>query len=86
MLYSINIDIKCVDPLSASPKGIRIATWKEKLANLLPTTSMALDVSEDLPPGADTKWIHWKCFNHLRTGVRRSWVTLVSLVMLTTMT
>ena len=68
--------LKCVDPLSTSPKCMRIATWKERLASLLPATSMALDASEDFPPGADTRGIHWKCLIRLRTGIGRSKVTL----------
>ena len=37
---------------------------------------MPLDASEDLPRGADTKWIQWKCLNRVRTGMGHSKVTL----------
>ena len=46
--------------------------WDERCSHLMPATSMALKPSEELPTGAETRWIEWKCLNRLRTGVGRS--------------
>ena len=63
-----------VTPLEASANSERVRIWKQRLRQH-PLT-MAVPVTEVLPPGADSGWTEWKTLNRLRTGVGRCKVNL----------
>ncbi len=58
---------------TVSKEAERLALWKEKSPNSL---AMGLQPSEQLTTGADSPWPEWRCFNRLRSGVRRCKVAL----------
>lgn len=69
--------LRYVIPLeTSSTSRERVIQWEERLSNLPLTTTMELNVSEALPPGADSSYAMWKCLNRLRSGVGRTKVTL----------
>ena len=67
--------VSTVDP-SAKVEHTRMALWKERMPDLPRKVSMSMNASEDLPPGADSKYAEWKCLNRLRTGTGRCKETL----------
>ena len=66
--------IHSVTPLETSANSERVRIWKQRLRQH-PLT-MAVPVTEVLPPGADSGWTEWKTLNRLRTGVGRCKVNL----------
>ena len=68
-LKSRNSLVHSVTPLDTNPPAERLRAWTDHLRSV-PQTLKSIP-SEDMGPGAEASWLHWKCSNRLRTGMGR---------------
>ena len=52
----------------AKAENTIIDLWNKRMPNLPRKVSMSTRASEDLPSGADSKWVEWKWLNRLRVA------------------
>ena len=68
-LKSINSFMHSVTPLDTNPPAKRLRAWSHHLRSV-PHKLKSIP-SDDLSPGSEAPWLHWKCLNRLRTGMGR---------------
>ena len=68
-LKSGNSFVHTVTPLDTNHPVERLRAWTHHLRSV-PQKFKSIP-SEDLGPGSEASWLHWKCLNSLRTGMGR---------------
>ena len=68
-LNSINSFVHSVTPLDTNPPAERPRAWTHHMRSVPPKLKSL--PSEDMGPGSEAPWSHWKCLYKLRTGMGR---------------